>query len=474
MNDGDRGLLGDACQHDRISTAIYPTGALNVLSRLEVARLSDASEAVGEVLRRCALAVLNSGNPGDDAEAILQQHPDFRIRVEQVNRGVRLVIDNAPGCAFVDGEMIQGIRELLSAVVRDIVYYHTDIATDPYFSSESSERTTNMVFEILRNARMLDARGELNLAVCWGGHSIPDHEYDYTKKVGYELGLRGFNIATGCGPGAMKGPMKGATIGHAKQRVLPGRYVGISEPGIIAAESPNPIVNEMVILPDIEKRLEAFVRLGHAIVVFPGGVGTAEEILFMLGVLLHPENAELPFPLIFTGPASSREYFEEIDSFVRLCLGDAAARRYRILIDDPVAVAREARSGIQTVRAHRVSRKDAFHFNWMLHIAADFQRPFAPTHAAMTALPVHRDLPVHQLAANLRRVFSAIVWGNVKADGIRAIREHGPFEIRGEPALMQALDRLLQRFVRQRRMKLPGIEYQPCYRLVSGPADGGG
>ena len=101
----------------------------------------------------------------------------------------------------------------------------------------------------------------------------------------------------------MKGPMKGATIGHSKQRIRDGRYIGITEPGIIAAEPPNPIVNQLVIMPDIEKRLEAFVRLGHGIVVFPGGVGTAEEILYLLGILLDPDNAAIPFPLVFTGPA---------------------------------------------------------------------------------------------------------------------------------------------------------------------------
>ena len=105
-----------------------------------------------------------------------------------------------------------------------------------------------------------------NLIVCWGGHSIGTEEYKYTKKVGYELGLRGLDVCTGCGPGAMKGPMKGATIGHAKQRIHYGRYLGITEPGIIAAEPPNPIVSQLVIMPDIEKRLEAFVRLAHGIV----------------------------------------------------------------------------------------------------------------------------------------------------------------------------------------------------------------
>ena len=99
--------------------------------------------------------------------------------------------------------------------------------------------------------------------------------------------------------------MKGATIGHAKQRIRDGRYIGVTEPGIIAAESPNPIVNSLVIMPDMEKRLEAFVRLGHGITVFPGGVGTTEEILYLLGVLTHPDNEKIPFPMIMTGPADS-------------------------------------------------------------------------------------------------------------------------------------------------------------------------
>jgi len=459
--------LTSRCQRQTQSARVYPAGSLNILSREEVARLSDAGEDVGDLLRRCALAVLNSGNAGDDAEAMLEQFRDFRIRVDQVNRGIRVELENAPGCAFVDGEIIRGIRELLSAVVRDIVYFHTEIRPNPVFEQDSSEGISNTVFEILRNARMLQADSEPDLVICWGGHSIPDHEYDYTKVVGYQLGLRGMNIGTGCGPGAMKGPMKGATIGHAKQRTLPGRYVGITEPGIIAAESPNPIVNELVILPDIEKRLEAFVRMCHGIIVFPGGVGTAEEILFLLGVLLHPDNAKMPFPVVFTGPSSAADYFEEIDQFVRLALGDEAASLYRIIIDDPEEVARTMKEGLTRVRDYRIETKDAYYFNWMLKIDEDFQRPFDVTHEAVAALSVSRELPRHQLAANLRRVFSAIVSGNVKSPGILRIRKHGPFEIRGEQVLMDALDRLLQRFVRQNRMKLPGgAGYTPCYRVI--------
>jgi hypothetical protein len=75
-------------------------------------------------------------------------------------------------------------------------------------------------------------------------------------------------------------------------------------------------------------------------------------------------------------------------------------------------------------------------------------------------------MPAHKLAVNLRRVFSAIVAGNVKADGIERIRQHGPLEIVGDRAITQALDDLLRAFVEQGRMKLPGAVYKPCYRLV--------
>jgi predicted Rossmann-fold nucleotide-binding protein len=260
--------------------------------------------------------------------------------------------------------------------------------------------------------------------------------------------------------------MKGAAIGHAKQRVRNGRYVGLTEPGIIAAESPNPIVNELVILPDMEKRLEAFVRVAHAIIIFPGGVGTAEEILFLLGVLLHPDNAEIPVPLILTGPESSRPYLERVDAFIGATLGREAQQRYRIIIGDAGAVASAARAGVERVRAHREARHDAYFFNWNLHIDPEFQRPFQATHASMAALDLRRDQPAARLAANLRRAFSGVVSGNIRDEGIRAIETHGPFELRGDPAIMLQLDELLTAFVAQQRMRLPGKRYEPCYRVV--------
>jgi hypothetical protein len=85
----------------------------------------------------------------------------------------------------------------------------------------------------------------------------------------------------------------------------------------------------------------------------------------------------------------------------------------------------------------------------------------------MRALQLHRAQPVHRLASNLRRAFSGIVTGNVKEYGIAAIERDGPFELSGDPEIMRLLDGLLAAFVAQRRMKLPGSAYRPCYRLVA-------
>ena len=257
--------------------------------------------------------------------------------------------------------------------------------------------------------------------------------------------------------------MKGATIGHAKQRIRDGRYIGITEPGIIASESPNPIVNSLVIMPDMEKRLEAFVRLGHGILVFPGGVGTAEEILYLLGVLLHPENTGQPLPMIMTGPASAEPYFRKIDDFVGATLGDAARSRYKIIIDDPREVAREMNAGLNDVLAFRNEHGDAYYFNWRLKIDAAFQQPFVASHESMRALDINSGLPEHELAANLRRVFSGIVSGNVREDTAELIEQKGPFEIDGSKEIMGLLDDLLSGFVAQHRMKISGGAYDPCY-----------
>ena len=450
--------------YELVDAEVWPEGGLEILSQFEVDQLqSSGSGGLYPLLRRCMLAVLNADSYTDDARQLLDTYRDFEIGFIRQDRGLKVTLKNAPPEAFVDGKMIRGTRELLSAVLRDIVFARNDVFDSGRFDLGRSDDVTNAVFHIVRNARLLTLPARVNLVVCWGGHAISREEYDYSKVVGYEMGLRGLNVCTGCGPGAMKGPMKGATIAHAKQRVRGGRYVGITEPGIIAAESPNPIVNSLVIMPDMEKRLEAFVRVGHGIVVFPGGVGTAEEILYLLGVLLHPDNRSMPFPLIMTGPRSAAPYFRKIDDFVGATLGPEAQERYKVIIDEPREVAREVKRGLEDVLEFRKEHGDAYYFNWRLKITDQFQRPFVANHASMRQLAIDEDMERHELAANLRRAFSGIVSGNVREDTAELIERDGPFEIHGSRRIMGLLDELLADFVSQHRMKISRDRYDPCY-----------
>lgn len=447
---------------------INPKGSMDQLSHLEVEQLTKQAQSnLYSLYRNCSLAVLNSGAVTDDSRELLNKHPDFDINLISRERGVALELHNPPQSAFVDEQMIKNIQFHLFAVLRDILFVNVLNQRINPNQQQDSKHITNQVFSILRNAKALIVGETPNLVVCWGGHSINQTEYQYCRAVGVELGLRELNIVTGCGPGVMEAPMKGATIGHANQRYKNSRFIGITEPSIIASEPPNPIVNELIIMPDIEKRLEAFVRMGHGIIIFPGGPGTFEEFMYILGVKLNPENQAQHLPLILTGPKESADYFAAIDRFIGETLGEQAQQQYQIIIDDPVSVAQTMKTAMKHIKQQRYDNADSYGFNWSLKIDPEFQQPFEPTHENMAALNLNLDQSAVSLAANLRRAFSGIVAGNIKPDYQDLIEQKGKYQLHGDKKLMEKMDLLLQDFVQQHRMKLPtGEAYVPCYEIV--------
>ncbi len=446
---------------------VNPKGSMDQLSQLEVDFLTRTAQSkLYELYRNCSLAVLNSGVVTDDSRALLNRYTDFEIHLLPRERGISLELHHPPASAFVDDKIILNIQYHLFAVLRDILFVHVLSHRINPWDIQDSRYITNQVFAILRNARALQSGIKPNLVVCWGGHSINEEEYSYCRTVGLEMGHRDMNIVTGCGAGVMEAPMKGAAIGHANQRNKNSRFIGITEPSIIASEAPNPIVNELIIMPDIEKRLEAFVRMGHGIIIFPGGPGTFEEFLYILGIKLHPKNKDLALPLILTGPESCRDYFKAIDSFIGDVLGEEAQKLYDIVIDDASEVARKMKAGMEEVTKQRQQRKDAYCFNWSLFVDLDLQLPFVPNHQNMANLDLRLNQPQMNLVANLRRAFSGIVAGNIKPEAQDLVSAKGKFQLHGDEELMQRLDKLLQAFIKQHRMKLPtGKAYEPCYEI---------
>ena len=164
---------------ETLDASINPEGSMDLLSRAEVAKLKDTSRGgLYQLFRGCSLAVLNSGQ--DDALKMYDVYPDFDIRVLQRDRGIKLILQNAPAHAFVDGQIIKGLQEHLFSVLRDIIFINNKLG-ELALDLRESEGITNAVFEILRNAGMLVTGREPNLVVCWGGHAISRDEYDFIE-----------------------------------------------------------------------------------------------------------------------------------------------------------------------------------------------------------------------------------------------------------------------------------------------------
>ena len=106
-----------------VDASVVPDDHMQTLSKREIDQLYDGTRSERYALFRCcALAVLNTGSQEDDTAEILERYKTFDLRIIQRERGIKLEIKNAPAQAFVDGRMIQGIKEHLFSVLRDIIY----------------------------------------------------------------------------------------------------------------------------------------------------------------------------------------------------------------------------------------------------------------------------------------------------------------------------------------------------------------
>ena len=450
---------------------VWPVGSMALLTQAEADSLSMSSQGdLYDLYRNCSLAVLNSGNITDNSKELLDNFRNFEINILRNERGLKIELINPPASSLVEGQVIKKLRKHLYAVLRDIVQMQLLHDTQEEYILKKfpskSAYITSQIFVNLRNANVLKAGIKPNLAVCWGGHSIEKDEYDYAYNVGLELGLRKIDICTGCGPGVMEAPMKGSLQGYSEQcEQEKCRMIGLTEPSIIAAEPPNAMVTDLVIMPDIEKRLEAFVRLGHNLIIFPGGPGTAEELLYILCIKLCKENKHNFLPLILTGNKRSEAYFKALEDFLIQCFGKEITRYYELIIDDPIKVARRVKENNESVLDHRTITHDSYCFNWDLFIPQELQEAHEITHEYMGSLNLSRDEEPWKLACNLRSAFSGIVTGNVKEQGIKAVATKGPFVLHGDKDIITSLGSLLESYIKQGRVLLSQKEYKPCYVL---------
>lgn len=424
------GALGDQIAH-RI-------GASNATFRETVAALIDIHKA-----------------DNDDKRELREKYAHMEITVKRAARALTLQCKGVPAEALLDGDIPERQKRQINQAVRDLVME----PPAPEAASESAA-VSRLVRSYVARTPLLQQAPRPRCFV-WGGHATSREEYDFAKEVGYWDALgNGTEFITGCGPGVMKAPFKGAVVAYGKQdfdmRGLHRDFIGFSERGIIAAEAPNGLVSELVIFPDVEKRMEAFIRASHRGRIHPGGAGTAEELLTLLGVKAHPANAGLPYPLDLVERPGG-DYFARLTDWIRTCFGDALDPLFEVHVGEP-------RRYAEHVHASNAGLDFSGLWNDTLYFPPEIQQPFRVTFEAMEALDLTRDQPPFDLLVNLRRFFSALVHLAVKEPDASAAWGGELPRIRGDREVLEATDELIRWFDGAGRMKLHG-DYQRPYRI---------
>ncbi|MBP7843650.1 MAG: TIGR00730 family Rossman fold protein [Proteobacteria bacterium] len=127
--------------------------------------------------------------------------------------------------------------------------------------------------------------------------------YNMARKVGFELGKKGFTIITGGGPGVMEAANRGAQDAGANSIGL-----GIKLP---FEDSLNPYLDDSEMFNFFFVRKVMLVKYAHAFVICPGGLGTLDEMFEALTLIQTKKVSD--FPVILMG----KKYWKPLLEFIR-------------------------------------------------------------------------------------------------------------------------------------------------------------
>ncbi len=426
-------------------------------------RNSDPLSPLQKQFRTCCLGIVGAKDDPQNTEELPGHFPDFQVVLERHRQSIKLILLHTPSDAFPKGKITEGKRRQLGAAIRDMLFAQTHLKYE--------DRTT-IIHQMLRDADALsptyaiidNTRIQLDRITCFGGHRVGQDEYFFSKNLGKELGLAYMEVITGGGPGIMRGIMRGNVKGLRMQDT-DGKQIGMTCPEIITAEPPNSWLNRLIILPDIESRLEAFLRTQNGIIFLPGGIGTLEEFMTVLAVKTDASNSEQELPLLLAGPRESMNWIVAVEEFMQTVFGKDVKDLYNTITGDPEAITNWMREKMPAVHQARNLKNDDRLWNNSLHIPKALHIPFEPTHKNVSELHLESGQSLSTLALEIRNMLKAIVFAQVVEGGSTYIQEHGKYIVTGERKILQAIDTLFKKFASDGRMFMGQTE--PCYTLQS-------
>lgn len=162
---------------------------------------------------------------------------------------------------------------------------------------EARERLRLTIDEYVRLDVELRALENTNYRVCiFGSARIrPQHPvYHAVFHLAQMLSEHGIDVVTGGGPGLMEAANRG--VSAAKRRRSQSYGLPIDLPSL--SEPPNPHLDIKSSHKRFSSRLDEFIRLSHAVVVAPGGIGTVLELMYAWQLLQLDAMEERPVILM--------------------------------------------------------------------------------------------------------------------------------------------------------------------------------
>lgn len=430
----------------------------NHFSSLSLKKISEGFFSEKEELKSMMKAILLSHD-----KKLFTETSNFDISLEIKEGDVYLNIHNISSDIFVSEKLLAHKEIQVISVLRDIFFSH-------HVSNSVLSGSEAYIHHILENASLLSIEDEnlnpLGRVMIQGGHNISALEKDHHYQVGFHIGSHNLEIITGSGQGAMKSPFKGAILAYGLNHTNSKKLIGLTEKKLLKNEMANPYNNHLVIFPDIEKRMEAFLRLSKGGLILPGGVGTLEEILIFLSIRLNDQNKNFYYPLYFVEP-DHLNYFEEIFKFLSLCLNkdvqklsdikyfktDPSKRRGQNSIYECIAAFHKDLNEAKQKNLEVYKKEKWIYSNlWNQYLFFPEQFKNAPLMDSnyFESISLSEGLPTQEILWNIRCVCYLIIEATVRNPS--PSWRTSPIKIKGDKSITGALDKLIDRFISEKRL----------------------
>jgi uncharacterized protein (TIGR00730 family) len=151
-------------------------------------------------------------------------------------------------------------------------------------SEDGRSRLTDLLEEYVALDTELRKLEDTEFRVCiFGSARISDRHPTYKEvyRLARSLAKLGVGIVTGGGPGLMEAANRG--VRDARNETSKSYGLPIDIPSL--AEVPNPHLDIKSQHKRFSSRLDEFIRLTHAVIVAPGGIGTLLELMYVWQLL---------------------------------------------------------------------------------------------------------------------------------------------------------------------------------------------